>query len=109
LKFLFGEDYYTENEIMVRQPRIGEILEAGELDFYRNLNIFTSNPTSYRAFLWDLGIDWNKITDYDLFIYFVQSIDPEISKIIFPELDFSTFEIMMEVEGLDEEDQPIVA
>ena len=67
MKMLLCLDYETKGGIVVRQPRIGEIVEIGEEVFYRNLNTWVTNPTSYRAPLWHMDIDWCKITDFELF------------------------------------------
>ncbi len=88
----FGEPFEVGNGIIIHQPTVGQILEVGESDFYGTLYVFIANPTTYRVQLWDLGIDWNKITDYALFMMLLQNVRPEISNIIFGDVDFSAFE-----------------
>lgn len=83
----------AEGTIVIQQPSIGDIVKYGEKEFYGTLNIFTSNTTSYRLALWELGVDWNTISDFDLFTIIYQQIDFEISKLIFGDLDFSKFEL----------------
>lgn len=93
LKMYFGDDYVAKNGIVIRQPKIGEILEFGEKPFYQNLNIFVCNPTQYRLPLWKENIDWCKTSDFELFVMLFGGIDPEASKFIFPDIDFSSFKI----------------
>ena len=91
LKMYFGEPYKLDNGITILQPTVGQILETGEQDFYGTLYIFIANPTTYRVQLWDMGVDWNKVKDYELFMMLIKNVRPEISNIIFPDVDFSAF------------------
>jgi len=38
--------------------------------------------------LWDNGIDWNKISNYELFLMIYKSENPIVSKMIFGDVDF---------------------
>jgi len=40
-----------------------------------------------------MGIDWNKIKSYELFGMLVKSVKPEISHILFGDVDFSAFDL----------------
>lgn len=96
LKMYFGEPYHIicgDTEIKISQPTIGNILYYGERDFYSMLNVFISNTTSYRLQLWDMGVDWNKISDYELFCMLIKSLDIEATRILFGDLDFRLFEL----------------
>ena len=68
LKLYFGEPFVIENDtyndIIINQPTIGDIIKSGEKNIYSTINIFIANPTMYRMQLWDLGIDWNKMSDF---------------------------------------------
>lgn len=101
---LFNRDYVTYKGITIREPRVGEIVDLGEEDFYRNLNIWVTNPTSYRVSLWNLDprVDWCKITDFELFCSLYKAIDPVINSVIFPNADFSTFDQKFRQIGEDE-------
>lgn len=99
LKMYFGEPYTidlpsADGSITVLQPTIGDIVQMGEKKFYATLNIFTTNTTGYRVPLWDMGIDWNSISDFDLFCMLYQGIDPDVSALLFKDLDFSKFQLM---------------
>lgn len=87
LKMYFGEPYEISNRLVVVQPKFGDILEVGEQRFYETLSIFISNSTGYRLPLWNLGIDWNKTVDYELFCMLYGGIDPEISAMLFDEVE----------------------
>ena len=91
LKLYFGEPYKINDKITILQPSIGDIMRFGEKDFYAMLNPFITNPTSYRLTLWDAGIDWNTITDYDLFATLLKSTNPNNTKLLFGDIDFRLF------------------
>lgn len=93
LKMYFGEPFEVGNGLIIHQPTVGQILEVGEQDFYAMLYVFISNPTTYRLQLWDLGIDWNKISSYTLFTMLIKSVDSNVAKVIFGDIDFKGFEI----------------
>lgn len=93
LKMYFGEPFEVGNGLIIHQPTVGQILEVGEQDFYAMLYVFISNPTTYRLQLWDLGIDWNKISSYTLFTMLIKSVDSNVAKVIFGDVDFKGFEI----------------
>lgn len=96
LKMYFGEPYIIETEtynFQINQPTIGDILEFGEKEFYSMLNTFVSNTTSYRLQLWDMGVDWNKISDYELFCMLVKGLNKETTSLLFGDLDFQCFDL----------------
>ena len=96
LKMYFKEPYkitYEGGEIEIKQPTIGNILYYGEREFYSMLNVFISNTTSYRLQLWSMGVDWNKISDYELFCMLIKSLDVESTKVLFGDLDFKLFDL----------------
>ena len=88
LQMYFGEPFQLTDKITIYQPTIGQILEFGELDFFNNLYIFIGNPTVFRLQLWKSGIDWNKISEYDLFSLLIQTCNKEFTQIIFGDIDF---------------------
>ena len=89
----FGEDYWVTDKICIKVPTIGNILEFGDNKFYSILNLFCSNPTTLRLKLWNLGIDWNQISDFELFSrVIVKSFSPQDTCLLFGDLNFSWFE-----------------
>lgn len=96
LRMYFGDEYdlkLNDDKVLhILQPTIGDILEIGEQDFYSMLYVFIGNTTMYRVQLWDVGIDWNKISDYELFCMLIKTVDPNVSKTLFGDIDFTTFD-----------------
>lgn len=114
LQMYFGEPYHINlegipGEIIVYSPTIGDIIRVGEKRFYATLSIFIGNTTQYRVPLWDMGIDWNVITDFMLFVMLYKNIDHDVSKLMFGDLDFSKFEpVMKKIDPDSEEDGEVI-
>ena len=94
LRLYFGEDYVVNDVITIHQPTIQDIIDMGEATFYATIAPFTTNTTSFRVQLWDLGINWNKISDIELFSLLIKTISVENTKVFFGDFDFSTFELV---------------
>ncbi len=67
LKMYYRYDYSPIDGISVRIPTIGEIIDYGEQQFWDMAYLLCANTTSLRLMLWNNGIDWNDLTDFELF------------------------------------------
>lgn len=105
LKMYFGYPFEIGNGIEIKQPYIQDIIDYGEMDFWRMLSLFTTNSTTHRLELWDLGLDWNKISDYELFRLFYKQFTPEQTYIILGDLDLTKFESYIVNTGDESEEQ----
>lgn len=94
LKLYFGEDYIVNDRITIHQPSIQNIIDIGETNFYATIAPFTTNPTAFRVQLDDLGIDWNDITDFELFALLIKTISLNNTKIFFDDIDFHSFDLV---------------
>lgn len=93
LKIYFGDPYPISENITIHQPSIQEIIDYGSDEFFTMLFIFIGNTTHKKLFLWDNDIDWNKLSDFELFTYFAKMLTPQQTSIIFGDLDFSRFDV----------------
>lgn len=96
LKMLFGEPFDVGNGMKIFMPTVGNILALpnSDLTFYQTLYIWVANPTTYRLMLWDNGIDWNKISDYELFLMLYKTENSEVSHMLFGnDIDFDKFQL----------------
>ena len=98
LQMYYGLDYKIDELITIKQPTIGEIIEFGEKRMLSSIMPFVSNPTSYRLQLWDIGIDWNDFSDYELFIMLIQNSNKEDTSLIFGDVNFSSLKPYMDRE-----------
>lgn len=96
LQMYFGKPYVIDLEsaqgsITIEIPTVGDIMEIGEKKFYSTLGIFVTNTTSYRLMLDELNLDWNTLSDFELFCMLYSQIDNEVTKLMFGDLDFKKF------------------
>ena len=95
LKIYRGEDFVVSKHIVLHQATLNEICEYGERDYYSMIYNFTATPQSLKVQLWDMGIDYTKITPYQLFYQLLYKMySQEKTSIIFGDLDFSKFQLM---------------
>ena len=97
LQMYFGFPYVVdlesaEGSITISIPTMRTFIKLGEKRFLQSINVFTTNTTEYRLVLWDAGIDWNELSDFELFCMLYKQVDPVISKEIFG-FDMSGFEL----------------
>ena len=97
----------AEGSVTVYEPTIGDIVKCGERRFFTTLGIFVDNTTTYRLLLWECGQDWNVVTDFELFCSMYQTIDPDVSRLLFGDLDWSKFELFPK-QISDNEDEKVM-
>lgn len=92
LKYVIsGEDYEINDYIKIHAPYIHEICSFGESLYYHVINLFTRKPYDIAVELYDNGIDYQSITDWDLFYETAPSIPQELSYIIIDGINFADF------------------
>lgn len=99
LKLYRGEDFIVSDHIHIHQPTLNEICDYGEVDYYAMIYQLTATPQSMKAQLWDAGIDYTKITPFELFYSILYKLFPaEKTSILFGSLDLSKFQVMQKKE-----------
>lgn len=93
LKLYFGDNIVISDKITIIQPVIQDFIDYGEENIYASVFAFTSNSTTLRVQLWDMGIDWNDIDDYSLFVQLIKNPLPEYSHKVFGDIDLSSFNL----------------
>lgn len=111
LQMYFGKTYIIDLEsaqgtISISPPTVGDIMEIGEKRFYSTLGIFVTNTTSYRLMLHEVGLDWNVLSDFELFCMLYSQIDNEVAQLMFGDLDFKKFTLFKK--KLPDESETIV-
>lgn len=104
LSMYFDKDYFVK-DIRIKMPTIGDILKFGEIRFNQVFYPFYTNSTTIRVQLWDMEprIDWTKVRDIQVFSMLKNTLsDREVSRTIFPEVDFSDFQLMSMTKDKDQ-------
>lgn len=89
LQLYIGDDYIINDHIRVLQPTIRQIAEFGEKDFFSVVHTVTAIPSDVKSRLWDIGLDWVEVSDFELFCMLSQTLTPDRTKLLFGDLDFT--------------------
>lgn len=90
LALYMGDPYVINKYITIFQPTIGDIANYGEAEYFSVVHSLTAISSDMKSVLWDqLGLDWNEVEDFDLFMILTQTITPDRTSILFGDLDFS--------------------
>ena len=90
LQLYFGDDYVINDNISIHQPSIGEVMSYGEAQYFSMVHTITAIPSDMKSQLWDMGLDWCEIEDFELFMMLIQTLEPERTAILFGDIDFSS-------------------
>lgn len=101
LQLYFGDDYIINDKIKISQPTIGEIVDFGEAQYFSVIHTITAIPSDMKSQLWDLGIDWMEIEDFELFMMLAPTLPVERTKLLFGDLDFTKFKVYKNRENGD--------
>lgn len=95
LRVYRGEDFVVSKHITIHQPSLSEICDYGEREYYSMIYQLTATPQSMKVQLWDMGIDYTKITPFELFYSILYRLYPqEKTSIVFGDLDFTKFQVV---------------
>lgn len=89
LQLYFGDDYIINDYIKITQPKIGQVVKYGEAQYFSMVHTITAIPSDMKSQLWDIGLDWTEVDDFELFMMLAQTLTPDRTGILFGELDFS--------------------
>lgn len=92
MSLLNAKSIEITDKLSLRIPTVGEILEDEE-HYYSLVSSLTATPFQYMVQLDDMGIDYTKITDYQLFMMLFPMYAKSDLSLLFGDLDTSDFGI----------------
>ena len=87
LSLYFGDPYVVNDDITIAIPKIGEVVKYGERQYYSMIQTITAIPSDMKSQLWDMGIDWTQIEDFQLFMMLAPTLPKDKTYILFGDLD----------------------
>lgn len=91
-----GEDFEINDDITIHSPTVGEIIRFGENNYFSLIYIFCSTSSDYKAQLDSVGVDWQDLSDFDMFRQlFMGNKDKDMS-ILFGDLDTQNFAMALD-------------
>lgn len=92
LKYSISGDPYVINDwITITLPTVKETKDFGEDNYNHVLNAFVQKPYDIAVELDDNGIDYQSITDWDLFSRSIIALPMEYTSILIKDVDFTKF------------------
>jgi hypothetical protein len=85
LQLYRGKDFEVSPHITLRQPTLEEICEYGEKTYYGTVFALTATSSDYKVQLYDMGIDYENISDYDFFVMMTRNVSTDDTKLLFGE------------------------
>ena len=101
VKMYFGKDYKINDKIILKSPSVGDIIDFGEREYYSMVYTLTCIPSDMKSQLDDMGIDYMKISDFELFILLTRNLTKEKTCLLLGDLDLSKFEPVVNQENGD--------
>ena len=89
-----GQDIYINKYLIMKQPTIGEICDYGEEQYFNMISCLTQIPSDVKYPLFKIGLDYETVSDFQLFCMQAPTLKLEDTRIIFGDLDFSKFRMM---------------
>ena len=117
LKLYMSEDVKIANGIVLKCPKLKDIVEYGESEYFSMAQTLCATPSSMMVALDDMKLNYMKIQDFELFMMLSQSLTPEVTKLLLGDLDLTKFkphtvnnseEIILVYEGTESDENPIV-
>ena len=118
LELYFGDDYIVNDNIIIHQPTISELIKC-ERDYFSVIYTLCAISSDMKSQLWDIGLDWNTVEDFQLFCMLAPTLSKDRTSILFGDLDFSEMktyqhphiddEIVLTREEVDEYNKDLIA
>ena len=99
LKMYFNEPFYINDKIAIYIPTIGDIVEFGEKQYYGMIHTLTCIPSDMKSQLFDMKIDYETISDFELFIMLTRGLTKDVTRLVLGDLDLSKFNVFTNQEN----------
>lgn len=117
LKLYLSEDVKIANGIILKCPKLKDIVEYGESEYFSMAQTLCATPSSMMVALDDMKLNYMKISDFELFMMLSQSLKPETTKLLLGDLDLTKFkpyevkdneDVILVHEDTKDSEQPII-
>lgn len=98
---IYGNPYKINDELTINNPTIEDICFFGEKRYWQLVSTIVSRPYDAMVKLDDMGINYQKIPDYDFFIMQAIHLEADETKILFGDFSFKGLQLMPSEDGSD--------
>lgn len=82
LLLYLGDDLVINNQIVIHQPSVIDIARFGERKYFNTVYKMCSIPSNYKSELWDVGINYCNITDFQCFMLLSRDLDVDDTRLL---------------------------
>lgn len=93
IRLLTGQPFDIGVGITLNQPSMLDIAKFGEHEYLSVVSAVTSEPFDMPYFLYQVGIDFEQISPFELFCLLIKGIPQSSSRLLFGDLDFTKFKV----------------
>jgi hypothetical protein len=117
LKLYMSEDIKIANGIVLKCPKIKDIVEYGEKSYFSMAQTLCATPSSMMVALDDMKLNYMKISDFELFMMLSQSLKSDTTSLLLGDLDLTKFkphplrdsdEVVLVHEDTKDSENPII-
>lgn len=87
------------NDIILKQPTIGDILDFGESRYFSMAKSLVTIPSDIKPELQDIGIDYEKISDFELFCMLTANLRKEDTYLLLGNTDLGKYKLCLNNEN----------
>ena len=82
LLLYLGDDLVINNQIIIHQPSVIDIARFGERKYFNTVYKMCSIPSNYKSELWDVGINYCNITDFQCFMLLSRDLGVDDTRLL---------------------------
>lgn len=88
----FGYATRINDYVSIYSPKLKDIIEFGEQRYFSMIYSLTSIPSDMKSQLFDMGIDYEEISDFELFFLLTRGLKADDTALLLGDLDLSQME-----------------
>jgi len=90
---LLAKKWWINDDICMRVPSIGDILDFGESKYFSTIYTMYATPYELMGQLDAMGIDYEKVEEFDLFCFSFLGMTEEKCRIVFENINTKDYEL----------------
>lgn len=89
LSLLRGDSYPVNEHLTIRHPRVGDVCDYGEREYYVLVSMLTATPSDLMVQLADMGMDYEAVDEFQPFAVCCKAFSPEKTRILLGDFNLS--------------------
>lgn len=99
LQLYFGDPYIINDKLTIFQPKINDIVDFGEGKYFNMLHYLTAIPSDMKAQLFDMGLDYEHVSDFELFLMLAPTLPQNLTYPLLGDVDLSQLKMYRNIDN----------